>query len=103
MHPANEDSRKAALEWAASFHDACRRFREQAGIEPEPAPTPDEVVRQIRQKLAAKPRRWRGCPQRNCRRHHRCASSDLWCILTALSPEQQARTRAQIARALAGK
>jgi hypothetical protein len=99
MQPADEDSRKAALEWAASFKETCRRIREQS----EPPPTPGEVVKQIRQRLAAKPRRWRGCRQRGCRRHHRCASPDLWCSHTALSPEQQAATRAQLKRALAGK
>ena len=70
----------------------------QSNTKPNAASELDQIFLQLTRELAAKPGRWHACPQRACRRHHRCASRDLVCATTALSAEQQAATLAQLNR-----
>jgi hypothetical protein len=63
-------------------------------------PTPAEVVEEIRDRVAAVPGRWHGCPQRHCRRRRRCGSTDLDCARVVLSPAQRAATLSRLNRAL---
>jgi len=90
----------------ASFQDRLK----SAGFDPDADPPADidefrnALARRINILIANRARYWRSCKETACRRAHACLAPRIHCSnappLPPLSPEQAARRRAEVMRAV---